>query len=224
MSRCRQRRFLPGCRPTCRAAPRRLCPGTRAPTRWRRSSSTRWSSWSPRARSGPWVRRAIRARRPTDDLAWIARRAGPRGRGRRALSPRRRTAGRADSRCGPRARPAPDRRQRARRRPARRAPPRARGRAADPGGPPPGRRHRAAAPAAMARPLPDKAIERRLEQSVDPDGGVLDTRQPAPRRGATRGARRAPAPAAQARDAAPRTRREHAPRATRPSRSAAGAT
>ena len=31
---------------------------------------------------------------------------------------------------------------------------------------------------AMARPLPDKTIERRLEQSVDPEGGVLDTASP----------------------------------------------
>ena len=31
---------------------------------------------------------------------------------------------------------------------------------------------------AMARPLPDKAIERRLEQSVDSDGTVLDTASP----------------------------------------------
>jgi DNA mismatch repair protein MutS2 len=31
---------------------------------------------------------------------------------------------------------------------------------------------------AMARPLPDKAIERRLEQSVDPEGTLLDTASP----------------------------------------------
>ena len=32
--------------------------------------------------------------------------------------------------------------------------------------------------AALARPLPDRAIERRLEQSLDPDGAVLDTASP----------------------------------------------
>ncbi|HEU5041269.1 MAG TPA: Smr/MutS family protein [Gemmatimonadales bacterium] len=33
--------------------------------------------------------------------------------------------------------------------------------------------------AALAHPLPDKRIERRLEQSLDPDGSVLDTASPA---------------------------------------------
>ncbi len=32
--------------------------------------------------------------------------------------------------------------------------------------------------ASLSRPLPDKAVERRLEQSLDPDGGVLDTASP----------------------------------------------
>ena len=31
---------------------------------------------------------------------------------------------------------------------------------------------------ALARPLPDKTLERRLEQSIDPEGGVLDTASP----------------------------------------------
>ncbi|HEV8177823.1 MAG TPA: hypothetical protein VGP44_09065, partial [Gemmatimonadales bacterium] len=31
---------------------------------------------------------------------------------------------------------------------------------------------------ALARPLPDKALERRLEQSVDPEGNLLDTASP----------------------------------------------
>ena len=47
-----------------RAAPRRLCPRTRAPTRSRRSSSARWSSSSPRAPSGPLGAARVRARRP----------------------------------------------------------------------------------------------------------------------------------------------------------------
>ncbi|HEU4954024.1 MAG TPA: Smr/MutS family protein [Gemmatimonadales bacterium] len=33
--------------------------------------------------------------------------------------------------------------------------------------------------AALSSPLPDKTLERRLEQSLDPDGGVLDTASPA---------------------------------------------
>jgi DNA mismatch repair protein MutS2 len=32
--------------------------------------------------------------------------------------------------------------------------------------------------AALARPLPDKALERRLEQSLDPEGSLLDTASP----------------------------------------------
>src|SRR6185437_13639043 len=42
------------------------------------------------------------------------------------------------------------------------------------------RRVEEAAPqaAALARPLPDKAIEKRLEQSLDLDGSLLDTASP----------------------------------------------
>ena len=59
---------------------------------------------------------------------------------------------------------------------------------------------------ALARPLPDKALERRLEQSVDTDGNLLDTREPPPGRRAARGARRSPAAHPEARDAAARAR------------------
>ena len=62
---------------------------------------------------------------------------------------------------------------------------------------------------ALGRPLPDKTLERRLEQSVDPDGTLLDTASPrlAAARREVHAARDRLHP--EARVDAPRTRRQH---------------
>ena len=64
---------------------------------------------------------------------------------------------------------------------------------------PPRARTTAPLAAALARPLPDKRIERRLEQSVDPEGDLLDTASPRACGRPARSARRPPAADPQAR-------------------------
>ena len=62
--------------------------------------------------------------------------------------------------------------------------------------------------AQLIHPLPDKAIERRLEQSLDPDGNLLDTRQSRAGRSPARGSVGASAPASATRQPTSRTRPE----------------
>ena len=226
MAQVRTRLSPTGCRPRSRAAPRRRCRETQsADALGDASSSSAVLELVAAHAAGPLGAARVRARRPTDDLDWIRARARARGRGGRASSAGATASWPSDSRRRRRPRPAPDRGQRARRRGAgagSSACSRPRGwctpisrRVAELG---------AARRLRWLRPLPDKTLERRLEQSVDPDGDLLDTASPAPRRRAARGAGRAAAPAPQARDAASRAGRAARRRRTPRSRCAAAAT
>ena len=172
--------FYPGCRPTTQGGTPSPLPPERSADALETIEFGQVSSWSPRARGrARWARRASARRRPTDDLALDRRRAGARGRGRRRSS-----AG--ATRCWPSRFPTCSARSAGSG--SRAACSRASQLAAlhrvlvaarlMHGRPPARGRRRRRSPARMARPLPDKAIERRLEQSVDADGSLLDTASP----------------------------------------------